>query len=41
MEDVEIYVQKTGQIFEKQIYSNITEIRYVWMRPSHHTNKEF
>jgi len=41
IEDVEIFASKTGQIFEKQIYSNITEVRYVWMRPSHLTNIEF
>jgi hypothetical protein len=41
LEDVEVYAQKTGQTFEKQIYSNITETRFVWMRPSHHSNQEF
>lgn len=41
LEDVEVYAQKTGQTFEKQIYSNITEMRFVWMRPSHHASIEF
>ncbi len=41
IEDVETYAQKTGQVFEKQIYSNVVEMRFVWTRPQHHANLEF
>ena len=40
-EDLISYAEKGGQIFEKQLYSNITEVRLVWMRPSHLNNIEF
>lgn len=41
LEDVETYAEKTGQIFQKQVYSNIKEMRFVWIRPSHHAHLEF
>jgi hypothetical protein len=41
LDDVQSYAQQTGQIFEKQLYSNITEMKFVWMRPSHHNQIEF
>jgi len=35
IEDLSTYASQTsGQIFEKQLYSNVSEIRLVWMRPS-------
>lgn len=37
LEDVESYTKQSGQIFEKQLYSNITEYRFVWMRPTHYS----
>ena len=41
LQDVEDYAQKTGQIFEKQIYSNVAEVRLVWVRPQVHSSLVF
>jgi hypothetical protein len=42
IEDLSTYASQTsGQIFEKQLYSNVSEIRLVWMRPSALSHLEF
>lgn len=41
LEDVESYTKQSGQIFEKQLYSNITQYRFVWMRPTHYSQIQF
>lgn len=40
-DDLVSYAEKAGQIFEKQLYSNITEVRLIWVRPSHLNSIEF
>jgi hypothetical protein len=42
LEDLQTYAgQTSGQVFEKQLYSNISEVRLVWMRPSALSQLEF
>ena len=35
------YIEQTGQVFEKQLYSQTTEYRLVWQRPSELSGLEF
>ena len=41
IEDVEGLAGQTGQIFERQVYSNVAEMRFVWTRPQQHASLEF
>ena len=41
LDDINEYATKHGEIFERRLYSNIVEMKYVWMRPEHHKNIKF
>lgn len=34
IDDLQEYADRRGETFERQLYSNITEMKYVWPRPN-------
>ena len=41
IEDIQEYADRNGETFEKSLYSNITELKYVWPRPKEYRNLSF
>lgn len=39
--DIQEYADQRGETYSKQLYSNVTEMKYVWLRPQEHKHIEF